>query len=144
MKRAPAIAVAFMVAASASLLTAASPASAQGWRELGYAGTERGSSLRDLLPDRMQSRADLRDLIMDKLAERAALRDLLQNRLERRADSRSHQGPLGEPGRYPRSYLGPDEGPRRPARTHYGTAWRTAAAVRDRFEGREGANLCAT
>ena len=112
MKRAPAIAVAFMVAASASLLTAASPGSAQGWRESVSGGMEQGSSLRDLLGDRMQSRSDLRELIMDKLAERAALRDLLQNRLERRADIGDLiRDRLASRGDLPRSYLGPDERP---------------------------------
>ena len=128
MKRASAIAVAFMVAASASLLTAASPASAQSWRELVSDRMEQGSCLRDLLQDRMQSRADLRELIMDKLAERAALRDLLKDRMERRSHIAISSRTACKPGRYPRSSFGPDGAAKTCANSLW-TAWRTAAAA---------------
>jgi len=75
MKHGAAIAkVAFMLAASASLLTTATSVSAQG--------------LRDLIGDRGESRGDLRDLIQDRLASREDLRDLLRDRLETRSDLR--------------------------------------------------------
>ena len=75
MKHGPAIAkAAFILAASASLITTATTVSAQG--------------LRDLIGDRTESRGDLRDLILDRLASREALRDLLRDRLEGRSDHR--------------------------------------------------------
>ena len=103
MKHGPAIAkVAFIIAASASLLTTTTSVSAQGLRDLiGDQGESRGDlrdliqdrlatreDLRDLLKDRLERRKDLRDLIVNRLASREDLRDLLGDRLERRKDLR--------------------------------------------------------
>ena len=95
MKRAPAIAVAFMLAASASVLTiaSASPAAAQGWREsmpdrMENSGNYSGGNYGDMLGERMGNQGALRERILDRLEERAALRDLLLNRLERRGELR--------------------------------------------------------
>ncbi len=108
MKHGPAIAkVAFMLAASASLLTTATSVSAQG--------------LRDLIGDRGESRGDLRDLILDRLASREDLRDLLRDRLEKRSDLRDLDfGPCGEPRGFARSSEGPPGEAQRPARPHSG------------------------
>jgi len=83
MKRAPAIAVAFMLATSASLLTLTSPGSAHDW-SASLSDRAGDSSLRDILAERVGNRAGLRDRILDRLEERAALRDALMDRLERR------------------------------------------------------------
>jgi len=87
MKRASAFkAAAFMLAASASLLTFTATSSAEQYRHSGFDRGASRSDLRDLLSDRLERRGELRDLLADRLERRGELSDLLEERMEGRGD----------------------------------------------------------
>ena len=101
MTRLPVIAAAVLaIAASAPMICATtSPASAQGWRDRG-GETDRDVDLRDLLRDRIQTRADLRDLIIDLLRDRQDVRALLRERVASRRDREEDEDDGGWRGRF--------------------------------------------
>jgi len=92
MTRLPIIAAAALaIAASAPVLwTTTSPASAHDWgdrsdmADRGGGGDTDSGDLRDLLRDRIRTRADLRDLIIDLLQDRRDLRERMRERMNDR------------------------------------------------------------